>query len=121
MPELPEVETTRRGIDPFVAKKKIAHVTIRERRFRWPIPNDFEKKVTGHTVRSISRRAKYLLFELDHGYFMIHLGMSGSLRISKEEDLKKHKDFIQNRTEISSEKGYSEEDLAKLRASFANM
>ena len=91
MPELPEVETTRRGIDPFVAKKKIAHVTIRERRFRWPIPNDFEKKVNGHTVRSISRRAKYLLFELDHGYFMIHLGMSGSLRIVEQKTaLQKH-------------------------------
>ena len=91
MPELPEVETTRRGIDPFVANKKIARVIIRERRFRWPIPNGFEKKVNGHTVRSISRRAKYLLFELDHGYFMIHLGMSGSLRIVEQKTaIEKH-------------------------------
>lgn len=94
MPELPEVETTRRGIDPYVANKKIARVVVRERRFRWPIPNGFEKKVDGHIVRSITRRAKYLLFELDHGFFMIHLGMSGSLRIVEQKTAVEKHDHV---------------------------
>lgn len=81
MPELPEVETTKRGIAPYVLDKKINQVIVRETRMRWPIPKDFSAQLEQHSVRNIERRAKYLLFALDHGYFMIHLGMSGSLRI----------------------------------------
>jgi len=81
MPELPEVETTRRGINPHIKNQTVDAVIVRERRLRWPIPNDFTETITGHTVIRVSRRAKYLLFELKQGAFMIHLGMSGSLRI----------------------------------------
>ena len=91
MPELPEVETTKRGIKNHLVGKKINRVVIRESRFRWPISRGFRQKVDGHTVRAISRRAKYILFQLDHGYFMIHLGMSGNLRIvDASTAIKKH-------------------------------
>lgn len=94
MPELPEVETTKRGIESHVVGKKIAQVIIRESRFRWPISRGFKQKVDGHIIRSIARRAKYILFELDHGYFMIHLGMSGSLRIVESKTILKKHDHV---------------------------
>lgn len=81
MPELPEVETTRRGIAPHIENQTVNSVIVRERRLRWPIPSNFANTVTGHKVLRVHRRAKYLLFELGQGAFMIHLGMSGSLRI----------------------------------------
>lgn len=91
MPELPEVETTKRGIENHLVGKKINRVVIRESRFRWPINRGFRQKVDGHIVRAISRRAKYILFQFDHGYFMIHLGMSGNLRIvNANTAIKKH-------------------------------
>jgi formamidopyrimidine-DNA glycosylase len=61
MPELPEVETSRRGITPYVAGQRIEDVTIRERRLRWPISDDMERRLTGTTIESVGRRAKYLL------------------------------------------------------------
>ncbi len=91
MPELPEVETTKRGISPHVLGKKITKVIVRESRFRWPISPELQAQVEGYTVRTIERRAKYLLFGLDHGYFMLHLGMSGSLFITKQSNpVQKH-------------------------------
>lgn len=94
MPELPEVETTKRGIEPYAAGKKINRVIIRETRLRWPIPNDFAQQLEHHTIRSIERRAKYLLFKLDHGFFMIHLGMSGSLRIVEKKTPQQKHDHV---------------------------
>lgn len=83
MPELPEVETTRRGIAPALLGHRVTDAIVRERRLRWPIPAEFEKSVTGHAVRSVERRAKYILIGFDSGTLILHLGMSGSLRLVK--------------------------------------
>ena len=80
MPELPEVETTRRGIEPHIQRRTLTGLTVREPRLRWPVslPDD----LVGSVVGSVRRRAKYLLIELaDRGSLIVHLGMSGSLRI----------------------------------------
>ncbi|WP_111498537.1 bifunctional DNA-formamidopyrimidine glycosylase/DNA-(apurinic or apyrimidinic site) lyase [Marinobacter bohaiensis] len=81
MPELPEVETTRRGIAPFLEQRTIRSVQVHEPRLRWPIPDDLAQRLTGQLAREVDRRAKYLLVRFDSGTLMIHLGMSGSLRI----------------------------------------
>ena len=81
MPELPEVETSRRGISPWIVDQRIVDVVVRDRRLRWPVPAGLEKKLTGQAVRRLTRRAKYLLFGTDAGTALMHLGMSGSLRI----------------------------------------
>ena len=91
MPELPEVETSRRGIAPWVENQQVCGVIIRERRLRWPIPGDIDQKLPGQVIQTIRRRAKYLLFETGAGTVMLHLGMSGSLRIiDADEPAGKH-------------------------------
>jgi len=81
MPELPEVETTCRGIAPHVIGHEITRVVVRNRRLRWPVARKLEETITGQTIHEVRRRAKYLLFTLDTGTLILHLGMSGSLRI----------------------------------------
>lgn len=81
MPELPEVETSRRGIEPHIRDATIRSVTIRERRLRWPVARDLESKVEGQVIRSVDRRAKYLLIETGPTTLILHLGMSGSVFI----------------------------------------
>ncbi|MDZ4201776.1 MAG: bifunctional DNA-formamidopyrimidine glycosylase/DNA-(apurinic or apyrimidinic site) lyase [Gallionella sp.] len=81
MPELPEVETTLRGLAPHLTGRNVAGVVIRNARLRWPIPDDLPEILRGHTIRTLKRRAKYLLISFDHGTLILHLGMSGSLRI----------------------------------------
>ncbi len=81
MPELPEVETTLRGILPHIHGRSISKVIIRQARLRWPIPDELIGLIEGQQLLGISRRGKYLLFEFALGYGLIHLGMSGSLRI----------------------------------------
>ncbi len=81
MPELPEVETTRRGIAPRLLGHTIAEVVIRESRLRWPIPPELPRELPGQTVQAVRRRGKYLLVETGRGTLILHLGMSGSLRI----------------------------------------
>jgi formamidopyrimidine-DNA glycosylase len=81
VPELPEVETTRRGIEPHVTGQRIRKVVVRERRLRWPVSQDLEQQLRGQTIESVSRRGKYLLLCTRAGSLIIHLGMSGSLRI----------------------------------------
>jgi len=81
MPELPEVETTRRGILPHVSGRRVTAVVVRDGRLRWPVPHDLAALLVGKTVVDIHRRGKYLLFELDGATLLVHLGMSGSLRI----------------------------------------
>ena len=81
MPELPEVETTMRGLAPHLLGQSISGVVIRHPRLRWPIPQNLPKLLNGQTIRSVSRRAKYLLVEFGNGTLILHLGMSGSLRI----------------------------------------
>ena len=82
MPELPEVETSRRGIAPWLEHQQVVAVTVRERRLRWPVPESIDRELPGKFINSIRRRAKYLLFDTDAGTLMLHLGMSGSLRIA---------------------------------------
>jgi formamidopyrimidine-DNA glycosylase len=81
MPELPEVETTCRGVAPAVCGHRIVHVVVRQRRLRWPLPNSFAKSLASQTIHRVKRRAKYILLELDRGTLIVHLGMSGSLRV----------------------------------------
>jgi len=86
MPELPEVETTLRGISPHLIGETITHVKIRQPSLRWPVPDNLAQMLTGQVIKLIRRRAKYLLFEVDRGALMIHLGMSGSLRIAATDE-----------------------------------
>ena len=81
MPELPEVETTRRGIEPHLERCSVASVLVREHRLRWPVPVDLAATLYGLTVEAVERRGKYLLIRFSKGTLIVHLGMSGSLRI----------------------------------------
>lgn len=91
MPELPEVETTRRGIEPHIQGNAIERVEVRCPRLRWPIPDDLNQQLAGQTVQHVTRRGKYLLLGLDVGTLMIHLGMSGRLCfLSHAEPPQKH-------------------------------
>lgn len=85
MPELPEVETSRRGISPYITAQRIDDIVIRERRLRWPVSMDIEAKLTGATIESVGRRAKYLLLNTDNGTAIVHLGMSGSVFIIERD------------------------------------
>ena len=84
MPELPEVETSRRGIEPHLVGAKILHAIVRNGRLRWPVSDEIHR-LSDKPVLSVQRRAKYLLLELPDGWIIIHLGMSGSLRILTED------------------------------------
>lgn len=97
MPELPEVETSRRGIEPHIIDQKVEQVIIREPRLRWPIPQQLPELLTGNRILEVGRRAKYILLRFDDGTVILHLGMSGSLRIcSADAELRKHDhiDFV---------------------------
>ncbi|KAA3634738.1 MAG: bifunctional DNA-formamidopyrimidine glycosylase/DNA-(apurinic or apyrimidinic site) lyase [Proteobacteria bacterium] len=84
MPELPEVETTRRGIEPYLADRRIVGVVVRERRLRWPVPAGLERVLRGARVDLLERRGKYILARTSRGSLIVHLGMSGSLRVLTE-------------------------------------
>jgi formamidopyrimidine-DNA glycosylase len=92
MPELPEVETVRRGIEPHVLGHTIVKVTVRDTRLRWPVPPDLAATLTGKKITGTARRGKYLLLQLAGGdRLIIHLGMSGRLFVLKPgHPLKKH-------------------------------
>ncbi len=81
MPELPEVETTRRGIAPHLAGQRLKGARVRQPRLRYPVSEGLDESVSGKNVIAINRRGKYLLLETDSGTLLIHLGMSGSLRV----------------------------------------
>jgi len=81
MPELPEVETSRRGIEPHIVDATISRVVIRDRRLRWPVSRAVDRNLPGQTVTSVGRRAKYLLINTGKGTAILHLGMSGSVCI----------------------------------------
>lgn len=94
MPELPEVETTRRGIEPHLLGRTVVEMDIRERRMRWPV-EDAVLELEGQPISAVRRRAKFLLLESPAGTLVLHLGMSGSLRICPAEtDLRKHDHLI---------------------------
>jgi formamidopyrimidine-DNA glycosylase len=84
VPELPEVETTRRGLEPHVLQRRIISIDIRQPKLRWPIPQQVSN-LEGSTIISLQRRAKYLLMQTDNGTMIWHLGMSGSMRIMPEQ------------------------------------
>ncbi len=91
MPELPEVETTRRGIAPTVEGQVLRQLLIRNHQFRWPIPADLPALVNGRQVLDTGRRGKYLWLNFEHGAMIIHLGMSGSIRhVHPDEAPRKH-------------------------------
>ena len=81
MPELPEVETTRRGIAPVIEGEQIQNIVIRQPRLRWPVPDGLAELLKGRRVLAVERRGKYLLLRTGEGVLIVHLGMSGSLRI----------------------------------------
>lgn len=81
MPELPEIETALRGIAPHLQGMRIERLLVRERRLRLPVPADTERRVRSQRILRLGRRGKYLLLELERGAILIHLGMSGSLRV----------------------------------------
>lgn len=85
MPELPEVETTRRGLLPHVEGQRVAHVRLRRPDLRWPIPREVEQLLPEQRIDAIRRRAKYLLLDTTAGSALLHLGMSGSLRMLPED------------------------------------
>ena len=90
MPELPEVETSRRGIEPYLVGQTILYAVVRNARLRWPVSDEI-LALSDQPVLSVQRRAKYLLLELPTGWIIVHLGMSGSLRIlSEESEAEKH-------------------------------
>ncbi|HEY9136269.1 MAG TPA: bifunctional DNA-formamidopyrimidine glycosylase/DNA-(apurinic or apyrimidinic site) lyase [Pseudomonadales bacterium] len=94
MPELPEVETTCRGIAPYLINKTVKGVVIRQSKLRWPITRGLAGEISGTRIESVSRRGKYLLISTSSGVLIIHLGMSGSLKIVPLKQLaEKHDHF----------------------------
>ena len=99
MPELPEVETTRRGLEPHLVGRRIRGVVVRNRNLRWPVPRDLARRLQGEEVRSIRRRGKYLLFDCRTGHLLVHLGMSGRLTIVPEAQPARKHDHVDVRFE----------------------
>jgi formamidopyrimidine-DNA glycosylase len=85
VPELPEVETTRRGVAPYAEGRRVEALVVREPRLRWPVPAELPASLQGQRIERIERRAKYLLFHTAAGAMLLHLGMSGSLRVLRGE------------------------------------
>ena len=94
MPELPEVETTRRGVEPHCRGAVVRQLVVREPRLRWPVPHDLAAALCGQTIVAVERRAKYLLFRTAAGSLMVHLGMSGSLRVVAPDEAPGRHDHI---------------------------
>ena len=95
MPELPEVETTRRGVEPHVVARRVVALRIHEARLRWPVAPELARRVRGAEIEAAERRAKYLLFRLDGDRtLLVHLGMSGNLRVlPSDTPRRKHDHF----------------------------
>ncbi|MCS0588152.1 bifunctional DNA-formamidopyrimidine glycosylase/DNA-(apurinic or apyrimidinic site) lyase [Massilia norwichensis] len=94
MPELPEVEVTRRGVAPHLEGRVVEQVVLRREGLRWPFPPNLDALLSGREILSTSRRGKYLLIHFAHGTLIVHLGMSGHLRVLPEGvELKKHDHF----------------------------
>jgi formamidopyrimidine-DNA glycosylase len=84
MPELPEVETTRRGIAPHVTGRRVIRIDVYDPRLRWPVPADLDTRMRGLAIERVDRRSKYLLFHAGAAALLVHLGMTGSLRIFRD-------------------------------------
>ena len=94
MPELPEVETTRRGVAPNVERQKVTAVRIYDRRLRWPVPQDLPRRLVGRVIDRVDRRSKYLLFRLGPDTLIVHLGMTGSLRVYRDPPARRVHDHV---------------------------
>ena len=94
MPELPEVETTRRGIAPWLDGSEIRHVKVHDARLRWPVPTQISA-LRNLPVKAVARRAKYLLIHTEQGTLLIHLGMSGSLRVCDASTPRRKHDHVE--------------------------
>ncbi len=94
MPELPEVETTRRSVAPCVVGRRIAKLHIYDPRLRWPVPKDLRKQLEGKVIDAVSRRSKYLLFRIGTGSLLVHLGMTGSLRAYRQAPPRRPHDHV---------------------------
>jgi formamidopyrimidine-DNA glycosylase len=95
MPELPEVETTRRGIVPLIVGKKVASVVIHNASLRWPIPKTLAEVLPGQSVRNVGRRSKYLLIGFERGTLIVHLGMTGHLRVADQTAERRKHDHVE--------------------------
>ena len=94
MPELPEVETTRRGLLPHLLGRRIRGAVIRNGSLRWPVPKDLGTRLRGEEVTAIRRRGKYLLFDLRKGHLLVHLGMSGRLSLVPDATVPRPHDHV---------------------------
>lgn len=94
MPELPEVETTRRGVEPYCLHRTVQQVKVRDARLRWPVPDTLPVELRGQVITAVERRGKYLLFRTSAGSLLVHLGMSGSLRVVAPADTAGRHDHI---------------------------
>ncbi len=97
MPELPEVEVTRRGISPHITGQRVERVDVRTPALRWPIPQGLTALLAGRRVERVERRGKYLLIEFDVGWLIMHLGMSGTLRILPRAALERQPEKTRSR------------------------
>ncbi|MDB6163679.1 MAG: 5-hydroxymethyluracil glycosylase, partial [Xanthomonadaceae bacterium] len=101
MPELPEVETTRAGLAPHVTGRRVEQVILRRPDLRWPIPPVVQESLPGQRIEAVRRRAKYLLLDTSVGSALLHLGMSGSLRVVRADtpaSVHDHVDIVLART-----------------------
>jgi formamidopyrimidine-DNA glycosylase len=94
MPELPEVETTRRGLAPHVVGRRIAAVRVYDPRLRWPVPRNLGKRLAGRVIAGLDRRSKYLLFRVGGDTLLVHLGMTGSLRAYSQAPPRRPHDHV---------------------------
>lgn len=102
MPELPEVETTLNGIAPFLSGQILSSIKVRDRRLRWPVTPGLERKAKGQKVCFLERRGKYILLGLERGGLLIHLGMSGSMRVLPEDVPPQNHDHFDLRTDAGA-------------------
>lgn len=94
MPELPEVETVKNGLLPHLLDQIIVQVVVRQHKLRWPIPKQLNQMLSNQTILTLERRAKYLILKLKNGYCLIHLGMSGRLRMIYDDTPHKKHDHV---------------------------
>ena len=95
MPELPEVETTRRGLRPWLEGRWFRSIRVHDSRLRWPVPADLPRRLRGQRIERIERRAKYLLVRCQRSSLIVHLGMSGSLRLVREPAARRRHDHLE--------------------------
>src|SRR5438132_7965441 len=94
MPELPEVETTRRGVAPHVVGRHVAELHVYDRRLRWPVPPDLRRRLRGRTIEALERRSKYLLFRIGANTLLMHFGMTGTLRVYRSPPPRRLHDHV---------------------------